>query len=59
MEDTLTVTLNPELKAKIDNLTQIEGISPKNLVREAVEYYLFIRQFRRLCSLLMQKTQSN
>ncbi|MCY7321058.1 MAG: ribbon-helix-helix domain-containing protein [Phormidesmis sp. CAN_BIN36] len=59
MEDTLTITLTPELKATLDNLTHTEGISPETLVQKAIEDYLFIRQFRALRSQLMQKTQTS
>jgi hypothetical protein len=58
MEETLTITLTPELKVLLDNLTQIEGISTENLVQAALQDYLFIRQFRALRSQLMQKSQT-
>lgn len=57
MEDTLTITLTPELREILDNLTHTEGISPENLVQAAIQDYLFIRQFRTLRSQLMQKAQ--
>lgn len=56
MEETLTITLTPELKATLDNLTQTEGISAENLVQAAIQDYLFIRQFRSLRSQLIQKS---
>ncbi|MEX0270160.1 CopG family transcriptional regulator [Leptolyngbyaceae cyanobacterium UHCC 1019] len=59
MEDTLTITLTPELKAILDNLTHTEGISPETLVQNAIADYLFIRQFRALRSQLMQKTKAD
>lgn len=59
MENSLTITLTPELKAMLDNLTHTEGISPESLVQAAIEDYLFIRQFRALRSQLIQKAQTN
>ncbi len=59
MENTLTITLTPELKATFDNLIHSEGVSPESLVQEAIEDYLFIRQFRALRSQLIQKAQTN
>lgn len=59
MEDTLTITLTPELKATLDILIHREGVSPESLVQEAIEDYLFVRQFRALRSQLMQKAQTN
>jgi predicted transcriptional regulator len=59
MEETLTITLTPELKATLDILTHSEGVSPESLIQEALEDYLFIRQFRALRSQLMQKAQTS
>jgi predicted transcriptional regulator len=59
MEETLTITLTPELKATLDILTHSEGVSPESLVQEALEDYLFVRQFRALRSQLMQKAQTS
>jgi predicted transcriptional regulator len=59
MEETLTITLTPELKATLDILTHREGVSPESLVQEAIEDYLFVRQFRALRSQLMLKAQTS
>jgi hypothetical protein len=59
MEDSLTITLTPELKAILENLTHTEGISSERLVQVVIEDYLFIRQFRALRSQLIQKAQTN
>jgi predicted transcriptional regulator len=58
MEDTLTITLTPELKATLANLTDSEGISPEELVQAALQDYFFIRQFRALRSQLLQKAKA-
>lgn len=58
MEDTLTITLTPELKAILDNLTDAEGISPEKVVQAALQDYLFIRQFRALRSQLLKKAKT-
>jgi hypothetical protein len=55
MEDTITITLTPELKATLDTVTHAEGISPESLVQSAIQDYLFIRQFRALRAQLMRK----
>jgi predicted transcriptional regulator len=59
MDDTLTITLTPELKATLAKVTQTEGISPESLIQEAIEDYLFIRQFRALRTQLIQKSQTD
>lgn len=56
MEDILTITLTPELKATIDHLTHSEGVSSESLVQAALADYLFVRQFRALRVQLMQKS---
>lgn len=58
MEDSLTITLTSDLKAELDDFAQAEGISPDNLVSQAIEDYLFIRRFRALRSHLIQKTRT-
>jgi predicted transcriptional regulator len=59
MEDTLTITLTPELKAILDSLTQVEGVSAETLVQAAIADYLFVRKFRALRTQLMQKAQTS
>lgn len=59
MEDTLTITLTPELKATLANFIHTEGVSPESLALEAIEDYLFIHQFRALRSQMIQKSQTN
>ena len=58
MENTLTITLTPALKVLVDQLTQVEDISPETLVQAAIEDYLFVRQFQSLRSCLIQKAQT-
>ena len=58
MEETLSITITSEIKETLDNITQTEGIPLDNLVREALEDYLFIRKFRALRSHMLQKTQN-
>jgi predicted transcriptional regulator len=58
MKETLTSTLTSELKATIDTFIDAEGMSPESLVQEAIQDYLFMRQFRTLRSQLMQKAKT-
>ena len=55
MEETLTIKITPEIKQTLDNITHTEDISLDNLVQEALENYLFIREFRTLRSHMLQK----
>lgn len=58
MDDTLTITLPPDIQAMLATMTQGEGLSPENVVQEAIRDYLFIYQFRSLRSQLLQKAQA-
>jgi predicted transcriptional regulator len=55
MQDTLTITINPELKAALLEITQAEGISPDSFIGKAIEDYIFTHKFRALRSYLMAK----
>ncbi len=57
MDETLTIPLTPELKATLEHVTNAEGISAENLVKLAIQEYLYIRQFRSLRAQMMQKAQ--
>jgi metal-responsive CopG/Arc/MetJ family transcriptional regulator len=57
METPLTITLPPDLQTELDALIQAKGISSDELVIEAIEDYLFVRKFRSLRTLLIQKAQ--
>ncbi|WP_071190887.1 hypothetical protein [Trichormus sp. NMC-1] len=58
MQDTLTITITPELKAALLEITQTEGISADSLVSKAIEDYIFSHKFRALRSYLMQKNET-
>ncbi|MBD2131805.1 MULTISPECIES: hypothetical protein [unclassified Sphaerospermopsis] len=58
MQDTLTITINPELKAALLEITQAEGISADSLVGKAIEHDIFTHKFRALRSYLMQKNKT-
>ncbi len=58
MDDTLTITPPPDIQAMLAAMTQAKGISPENVSQEAIRDYLFIHQFRSLCSQLRQKAQA-
>ncbi|MBD2691445.1 hypothetical protein [Anabaena catenula] len=50
MQDTLTITITPELKAALLEITQAEGISADSLVCKAIEDYIFTHKLRLLRS---------
>ena len=48
MRESISVRFPEEIEGEIERLTQEEGISRSDLVREALREYLFVRRFRAL-----------
>ena len=58
MQQTITVTLHEETKFALDDATRQEGISPSELIGEAVKEYLFFRRFRLLRERMIPQAQA-
>jgi metal-responsive CopG/Arc/MetJ family transcriptional regulator len=58
MQEIITVTLPEETKLALDDATRNEGISPSELIGEAVKEYLFFRRFRLLRERMIPKAQA-
>jgi predicted DNA-binding protein len=48
MSEMITLTLPDEVEAQVDALSSADGVSKSELVRRAVEAYVFIRHVRSL-----------
>ena len=48
MRETVSISLPEEIKAALDEAVAEEGISRRDLVRQALRDLLFVRRFRRL-----------
>lgn len=48
MRETISISLPPQVREELDEVTRTEGVSRSDLVREALRDYLFVRRFRRL-----------
>ena len=48
MQETITITLPEEIRSALDDLTHKEGLSPNEVIREAIKEYLFYRRLRLL-----------
>jgi metal-responsive CopG/Arc/MetJ family transcriptional regulator len=48
MRESISISLPEDLKTELDRLTEAEGVSRSDLVREALRDYLFVRRFRAL-----------
>lgn len=58
MQDSITLTLPTDIRSALDDLMRTEGISPNDLIYEALKQYLFLRQFRLLRERLIPKAQA-
>lgn len=57
MQETITFTLPAEIKPAFDEVTREEGITASELIREAVNDYLFLRKFRSLRERMILQAQ--
>ncbi len=53
MNPTLTIRLPKELRAALMQISKVEHIPLSNLVRESIQKYIAIRQFRRLRGMVL------
>ena len=58
MRQTVTISLPKAIKKALDQVTKSEGLTRSDIVRESLQDYLFIRQFRILRRKMMAKTPS-
>ena len=58
MPETITVTLPADVKQAVDDLSQKEGISPDEVIGQAVKQHVFLRQFRSLRERMAAKARS-
>ena len=57
MARSITVTLPADVQAALDELSQKEGVSPDEVVQQAVKQHLFLRRFRSLRERLSEKAK--
>ena len=58
MEDTITVALSEELGSQLDEMTETEGISAEKIVSQAVQEYIFFKQYRLLRDRMVPRARS-
>jgi metal-responsive CopG/Arc/MetJ family transcriptional regulator len=58
MEDAITITLPTKIKLALDSVIQEEGVSPNELIRAALEEFLFFRRLRLLRERMIAKAQA-
>lgn len=55
MRSTITISLPAKVRAQLDQVSNTEGVSRSDIVRESIRDYLFIRQFRGLRKTMVAK----
>ena len=55
MRSTITVSLPQSVRRELDRVSNMEGVSRSDVVRESVRDYLFQKQFRALRKIMVPK----
>ena len=56
MRETVTVSIPEEIKKQVDKIVVQEGTTRSSIIKESLQEYLFIRQFRSLRKKMMGKS---
>lgn len=55
MRSTITVSIPEDVRQELDRVSDAEGLSRSDIIRESVRDYLFLRQFRSLRKRMVPK----
>lgn len=55
MRSTMTISVPAKMLMELDQISQSEGVSRSDIVRESLRDYLFIRRFRSLRKVMVSK----
>jgi len=55
MRSTLTISIPEKVRTQLDRVSQTDGVSRSDIVRESITDYLFLRQFRALRKTMVSK----
>lgn len=53
MRESISVSLPEEMKQALDSLSESEGVTRSDVVREALHEYIYVRRLRKLRSRIM------
>jgi metal-responsive CopG/Arc/MetJ family transcriptional regulator len=53
MRESISISLPEEMKEALDQLSETEGVTRSDMVREALHEYIYVRRLRKLRSRLM------
>lgn len=57
MRQTITISISQAVKKELDKLTQEEGLSRSDIVRDSLRDYLFVHRFQSLRKRMMSKAK--
>lgn len=55
MRSTITISVPEEMRSELDELSQADGVSRSDIVRESLRDYLFVRRFRAMRDAMVPK----
>lgn len=58
MKQNITVSLSEKISSDLGKIAKDEGLSKSQIIRNALQDYIFIKKFRSLRSKMMAKAQS-
>jgi len=56
MRKIITVSIPEDIKKQIDKIAEEEGTTRSNIIKESLQNYLFIREFRTLRARMMKES---
>jgi len=56
MREIITVSIPEDMKKQIDKIAEEEGTTRSNIIKESLQNYLFIREFRTLRARMMKES---
>ena len=59
MRNTITISVPDQLKEELDKLSNQDGVSRSDIVRESLRDYLFVRRFHSLRKSMVRKASEN
>ncbi len=55
MRSTITISVPEQMRTELDKLSQSDGVSRSDIVRESLRDYLFVRRFRTMRNSMVSK----
>ena len=55
MRSTITISVPEQMRTELDKISQADGVSRSDIVRESLRDYIFVRRFRTLRNSMVAK----